>query len=109
MVNFSDRIGVSKLANLSSQQIAHPLTAARRSEHDRVLPAPFAPAPAGPVEQAGSHGARCEGLRRYPSLLVTATAGCGSDLVTLGPTPVDQGIVIYIHADFSGIFAGHRR
>ena len=40
------------------------------------------------------------------ALLVTATAGCGSDLVTLGPTPVDQGIVIYIHADFSGSSQG---
>lgn len=29
-------------------------------------------------------------------------AGCGSDLMTLGPTPADQGIVIYIHADFAG-------
>jgi hypothetical protein len=43
------------------------------------------------------------------SLLVAATAataGCGSDLITLGPTPVDQGIVIYIHADFSGSSQG---
>jgi hypothetical protein len=30
-------------------------------------------------------------------------AACeGSDLMTLGPTPPDQGIVIYIHADFAG-------
>jgi hypothetical protein len=30
-------------------------------------------------------------------------AGCeGSELTTLGPTPPDQGIVIYIHADFAG-------
>ena len=35
-----------------------------------------------------------------------ATAGCGSDLTTLGPTPVDQGIVIYIHADFRGSSQG---
>lgn len=35
----------------------------------------------------------------FPLLL----AGCeGSDLITLGPTPPDQGIVIYIHADFAG-------
>ena len=35
----------------------------------------------------------------FPLLL----AGCeGSDLVTLGPTPPDQGIIIYIHADFVG-------
>jgi hypothetical protein len=35
----------------------------------------------------------------FPLLL----AGCeGSDLITLGPTPPDQGVVIYIHADFIG-------
>jgi hypothetical protein len=28
-------------------------------------------------------------------------AGCGS-LPALGPTPADQGIVIYVHADFAG-------
>ena len=28
--------------------------------------------------------------------------GCGSDLVTLGPTEPDQGIVIYIDANFAG-------
>ncbi len=28
--------------------------------------------------------------------------GCGSDLVTLGPTASDQGIVIYIDANFAG-------
>jgi hypothetical protein len=27
---------------------------------------------------------------------------CESDLVVLGPTPPEQGIVIYIHADFIG-------
>ena len=35
-----------------------------------------------------------------------ATAGCGSDMTTLGPTPVDQGIVIYIHSDFRGSSQG---
>jgi hypothetical protein len=29
-------------------------------------------------------------------------AACGSDFIALGPTPPDQGIVIYIHADFAG-------
>ena len=43
-----------------------------------------------------------------PLLVFTtaATAGCDSDLVTLGPTPADQGIVIYIHADFRGSSQG---
>ena len=31
-----------------------------------------------------------------------AVAACGADVVTLGPTPVDQGIVLYLHADFVG-------
>jgi hypothetical protein len=29
-------------------------------------------------------------------------AGCGSSIQALGPTPADQGIVIYMHADFAG-------
>lgn len=29
-------------------------------------------------------------------------AGCGSDLLVLGPTPGDQGIVIFVHADYAG-------
>lgn len=29
-------------------------------------------------------------------------AGCGSDLAVLGPTPPDQGIVIFVHADYAG-------
>ena len=29
-------------------------------------------------------------------------AACESDLIVLGPTPPDQGIVIYVHADFVG-------
>ena len=29
-------------------------------------------------------------------------AGCGTDLAVLGPTPPDQGIVIFIHADYAG-------
>lgn len=29
-------------------------------------------------------------------------AACESDMVVLGPTPPDQGIVIFIHADFAG-------
>lgn len=31
-----------------------------------------------------------------------AIAGCGSRISALGPTPADQGIVIYMHADFTG-------
>ncbi len=34
--------------------------------------------------------------------LSLALAGCGSDWTILGPTPPEQGIVIYIHADFTG-------
>jgi hypothetical protein len=29
-------------------------------------------------------------------------AGCGGSIPALGPTPTDQGIVIYMHADFAG-------
>jgi hypothetical protein len=30
-------------------------------------------------------------------------AGCeGDDVITLGPTPADQGIVIFLHTDFRG-------
>lgn len=29
-------------------------------------------------------------------------AGCGSDLTVLGPTPPEQGIVIFVHADYAG-------
>jgi hypothetical protein len=29
-------------------------------------------------------------------------AGCGSEFITLGPTPADQGIVIFLHSDFRG-------
>jgi hypothetical protein len=29
-------------------------------------------------------------------------AACESDMVVLGPTPPDEGIVIFIHADFAG-------
>jgi hypothetical protein len=29
-------------------------------------------------------------------------AGCGSEVTPLGPTPPDQGIVIYLHADYTG-------
>ena len=33
--------------------------------------------------------------------VAVAVGGCGS-LPALGPTPADQGIVIYVHADFTG-------
>jgi len=29
-------------------------------------------------------------------------AACASDMVSLGPTPAGEGIVIFLHADFSG-------
>jgi hypothetical protein len=35
-------------------------------------------------------------------VLSVLLAACESDLIVLGPTPPDQGIVIYIHADFAG-------
>jgi hypothetical protein len=31
-----------------------------------------------------------------------AAAACGGDVVAIGPTPVDQGIVVFLHADFVG-------
>jgi hypothetical protein len=34
-------------------------------------------------------------------VVALVAAGCGS-LPALGPTPADQGIVIYVHADFAG-------
>lgn len=34
-------------------------------------------------------------------VLTAALAGCGS-IPALGPTPADQGIIIYVHADFTG-------
>jgi hypothetical protein len=34
-------------------------------------------------------------------VLAIVMAGCGS-IPALGPTPADQGIVIYVHADFAG-------
>src|SRR5262245_66413049 len=42
---------------------------------------------------------------RRPLALVIVSltlTGCGSDLTVLGPTPPDQGIVIFVHADFAG-------
>jgi hypothetical protein len=33
---------------------------------------------------------------------VTLLPGCESELVTLGPTPPEQGIIIYIDANFAG-------
>ena len=33
---------------------------------------------------------------------LAAAAGCGGGFTVLGPTPADQGIVIYVHADFAG-------
>jgi hypothetical protein len=35
-------------------------------------------------------------------VLAGLLAACESDLIVLGPTPPDQGIVIYVHADFVG-------
>jgi hypothetical protein len=35
-------------------------------------------------------------------ILFGLLAACESDLVVLGPTSAEQGIVIYVHADFAG-------
>lgn len=35
-------------------------------------------------------------------VLTVLSAACESDMVVLGPTPPEQGIVIFIHADFAG-------
>jgi|SRR5688572_6511477 len=35
-------------------------------------------------------------------LVLTVAACSNSDFEILGPTPLDEGIVIYIHADFAG-------
>ena len=36
------------------------------------------------------------------ALSAITTCGCGSEPSPLGPTPPGQGIVIYLHADFTG-------
>jgi hypothetical protein len=36
------------------------------------------------------------------SVALLMLAGCGTDLSVLGPTPPDQGIVIFVHADYAG-------
>ena len=36
------------------------------------------------------------------TLALVCAAGCGVDIRPLGPTPAGEGIVIYMHADFSG-------
>ena len=37
------------------------------------------------------------------SILVSVLGACGSsDFIILGPTPPDEGIVIYIHRDYAG-------
>jgi hypothetical protein len=36
------------------------------------------------------------------SVALLMLAGCGTDLSVLGPTPPDQGIVIFMHADYAG-------
>jgi Peptidase inhibitor family I36 len=35
-------------------------------------------------------------------LVTCLAAACASDVVSLGPTPAGEGIVIYLHADFAG-------
>lgn len=35
-------------------------------------------------------------------LIAFVLAACTSDIVTLGPTPAGEGIVIFLHADFAG-------
>jgi hypothetical protein len=46
-------------------------------------------------------------LRILPGVLVVSIlAACESALIILGPTQVDQGIIIFIHADFLGTSQG---
>jgi len=35
-------------------------------------------------------------------VVMAGAAACGADIVALGPTPADQGIVVFLHADFIG-------
>ena len=109
MVNFSDRISVSKVAT-SSQQIAHPLTAVWGESTIESCRLPSRQRLRGRSNRQVPMGRAARVCAAILPLLVArrprATAGCGSDLTTLGPTPVDQGIVIYIHADFRGSSQG---
>ena len=47
-------------------------------------------------------------VRQVPAGLLSLTipglmlCGCGSEPTPLGPTPPEQGIVLYMHADFTG-------
>ena len=36
------------------------------------------------------------------AVLAIALAGCGGDLQPLGPTPLDQGVVVYMNSGFRG-------
>jgi hypothetical protein len=38
----------------------------------------------------------------FLGVVVPLTAACGSDLTILGPTPPDEGVVIFLHSDFRG-------
>ena len=40
--------------------------------------------------------------RAVAFVLALLLARCGSEVTPLGPTPPDQGIVIYLHADYAG-------
>ena len=40
--------------------------------------------------------------QRHGVVVAFGIAGCGNSIQALGPTPPDQGIVIYMHADFAG-------
>jgi hypothetical protein len=40
--------------------------------------------------------------RAVAFVLPLLLARCGSEVTPLGPTPPDQGIVIYLHADYAG-------
>jgi Peptidase inhibitor family I36 len=36
------------------------------------------------------------------AVALVCASGCGEEIRPIGPTPVGEGIVIYMHADFSG-------
>lgn len=45
-------------------------------------------------------------LRVAAGVAVVLLFACDSGVRTLGPTPADEGIVIYVHADFAGTSQG---
>ena len=66
------------------------------------LPVPSAPAPAAPAKRQVHHGVRGAGWRRRLFVVAAGRVWRLRLSITLGPAPLDQGIVIYVHADFAG-------